>query len=133
MAMQGSRKPMAVIAGITAVVLCLQLLAGVNRSESSAAAVPVVAAADRTMIPLIGENAPAFTAQTTQGPINFPQDYRGKWVILFSHPADFTPVCTTEFMTFATMAPQFKSLNCERVGLSIDSNYSISPGCGRSR
>ncbi len=75
-------------------------------------------------IPLIGEAAPAFNAETTQGPINFPADYKGKWVILFSHPADFTPVCTTEFMTFATMAPEFKALNCELVGLSIDSNYS---------
>lgn len=75
-------------------------------------------------IPLIGEDAPAFKADTTQGPINFPADYKGKWVILFSHPADFTPVCTTEFMTFATMAPEFKSLNCELVGLSIDSHYS---------
>ena len=46
-----------------------------------------------------------------------------KWVILFSHPADFTPVCTTEFMTFATMLPEFKALNCELVGLSIDSRY----------
>ena len=75
-------------------------------------------------IPLIGEDAPAFKAETTQGPINFPDDYKGKWVILFSHPADFTPVCTTEFMTFATMAPEFKALNCELVGLSIDSTYS---------
>jgi peroxiredoxin (alkyl hydroperoxide reductase subunit C) len=75
-------------------------------------------------IPLIGEEAPAFKADTTQGPINFPADYKGKWVILFSHPADFTPVCTTEFMTFATMAPEFKALNCELVGLSIDSHYS---------
>ena len=75
-------------------------------------------------IPLIGEAAPAFKAHTTQGPINFPEDYKGKWVILFSHPADFTPVCTTEFMTFATMMPEFKALNCELVGLSIDSNYS---------
>lgn len=58
-------------------------------------------------IPLIGELAPAFTATTTQGPISFPDDYKGKWVILFSHPADFTPVCTTEFMTFARMAPEF--------------------------
>ncbi|MEN6334388.1 MAG: peroxiredoxin [Phycisphaerales bacterium] len=75
-------------------------------------------------MPLIGQDAPAFTAQTTQGPINFPQDFKGKWVILFSHPADFTPVCTTEFMTFATMMPQFNSLNCQLIGLSIDSNYS---------
>ena len=74
-------------------------------------------------IPLIGEDAPAFTATTTQGTVNFPADYKGKWVILFSHPADFTPVCTTEFMTFATMQPQFRALNCELVGLSIDSNY----------
>ena len=75
-------------------------------------------------VPLIGEDAPAFKAETTQGPINFPADYKGKWVILFSHPADFTPVCTTEFMTFATMMPEFESLNCKLVGLSIDSLYS---------
>ena len=74
--------------------------------------------------PLIGEVAPSFTAPTTQGDINFPQDYAGKWVILFSHPADFTPVCTTEFMAFATMQGGFRELNCELVGLSIDSGYS---------
>ena len=75
-------------------------------------------------IPLIGEPAPAFEAVTTQGPIRFPEDFRGKWVILFSHPADFTPVCTTEFMTFATLMPQFEALGCKLIGLSIDSNYS---------
>ena len=75
-------------------------------------------------IPLIGEQAAAFVAQTTNGVIRFPEDYKGKWVILFSHPADFTPVCTTEFMTFATMADQFKLLGCELIGLSIDSNFS---------
>lgn len=75
-------------------------------------------------IPLIGEDAPSFVAETTQGTLNFPQDYKGKWVILFSHPADFTPVCTTEFMTFATLQDDFKKLNTELVGLSIDSIYS---------
>ncbi|MBU9888980.1 MAG: peroxiredoxin [Candidatus Omnitrophica bacterium] len=75
-------------------------------------------------LPLIGDDAPAFTAKTTQGNINFPADYKGKWIILFSHPADFTPVCTTEFMTFATLAPEFEKLNTQLVGLSIDSGYS---------
>jgi peroxiredoxin (alkyl hydroperoxide reductase subunit C) len=75
-------------------------------------------------LPLIGDAAPAFEAETTQGRIRFPEDYKGKWVILFSHPADFTPVCTTEFMTFAAMQEEFRSLNCELVGLSIDSTFS---------
>lgn len=74
-------------------------------------------------MPLIGDPAPAFKAVTTQGVINFPEDYKGKWVILFSHPADFTPVCTTEFMTFASMAEEFKALNTELVGLSVDSLF----------
>lgn len=75
-------------------------------------------------MPLIGEKAPSFKAETTQGMIDFPKDYRGKWVVFFSHPADFTPVCTTEFMAFASMADEFKALNCELLGLSIDSTYS---------
>lgn len=78
----------------------------------------------RVQMPLIGDPAPAFEAETTQGTIKFPDDYKGKWVILFSHPADFTPVCTTEFMTFASMADEFKSLNAELIGLSIDSHFS---------
>ena len=76
-----------------------------------------------TGLPLIGDPAPVFRAVTTQGDINFPEDYKGKWVILFSHPADFTPVCTTEFMTFASMHEEFKAMNTELVGLSIDSLY----------
>ncbi|HOD37783.1 MAG TPA: peroxiredoxin [Candidatus Marinimicrobia bacterium] len=75
-------------------------------------------------MPRIGDPAPAFKAITTQGEINFPQDYRGSWVILFSHPADFTPVCTSEFMTFATMEKQFADVNCKLVGLSVDGLYS---------
>ncbi len=74
-------------------------------------------------LPLIGDSAPAFKAKTTMGDIEFPKDYKGKWVILFSHPADFTPVCTTEFMTFATMQEDFKKINTELIGLSIDSLY----------
>jgi peroxiredoxin 2/4 len=74
-------------------------------------------------MPLIGDPAPAFRAKTTMGELNFPEDYKGKWVILFSHPADFTPVCTTEFMTFAYMQEDFRSLNTELIGLSIDSIY----------
>ncbi|WNY29076.1 Peroxiredoxin [Methanimicrococcus stummii] len=72
-------------------------------------------------LPLIGDDAPEFEAQTTTGFVKFPADYKGKWVILFSHPADFTPVCTTEFITFATMQDEFKKLNAELIGLSIDS------------
>ena len=74
-------------------------------------------------LPLIGDPAPSFRAKTTMGEINFPKDYKGKWVILFSHPADFTPVCTTEFMTFAHMQEDFRKLNTELIGLSIDSIY----------
>lgn len=77
-----------------------------------------------TSLPRIGEKAPEFKAVTTQGPINFPADYKGKWVILFSHPADFTPVCTSEFMTFATMEKEFNDLNCQLVGLSVDGLFS---------
>jgi peroxiredoxin (alkyl hydroperoxide reductase subunit C) len=75
-------------------------------------------------MPRIGDKAPSFTAKTTQGIINFPEGFAGKWKILFSHPADFTPVCTSEFMTFATMHDDFEALNCELVGLSVDGLYS---------
>ncbi len=78
---------------------------------------------DQLSMPLIGDAAPPFKAKTTMGEINFPADYAGKWVILFSHPADFTPVCTTEFMTFASMQDEFRKMNVELVGLSIDSIY----------
>jgi peroxiredoxin (alkyl hydroperoxide reductase subunit C) len=75
-------------------------------------------------MPRIGDKAPEFKAITTQGNIDFPKDYNGKWVILFSHPADFTPVCTSEFMTFAKMENEFAALNCALVGLSVDGLYS---------
>jgi len=75
-------------------------------------------------MPRIGDKAPLFKAVTTQGEINFPEDFKGSWVILFSHPADFTPVCTSEFMTFASLEEQFNQANCKLVGLSIDGLYS---------
>ncbi|MDZ7615224.1 MAG: peroxiredoxin [Flavobacteriaceae bacterium] len=75
-------------------------------------------------MPRIGDKAPEFKAVTTQGDINFPADYKGSWVILFSHPADFTPVCTSEFMTFATLEKKFNQANCKLVGLSVDGLYS---------
>ncbi|MFD2910226.1 peroxiredoxin [Flavobacterium ardleyense] len=79
---------------------------------------------NQAFMPRIGQQAPEFTAVTTQGMVNFPKDYEGKWVIFFSHPADFTPVCTSEFMTFASMEPQFNAANCELLGLSVDGLYS---------
>ena len=75
-------------------------------------------------MPRIGDSAPEFKAITTQGTINFPSDYSGKWAILFSHPADFTPVCTSEFMTFASLESKFEKANCKLVGLSVDGLYS---------
>lgn len=75
-------------------------------------------------LPLIGDKAPEFTALTTNGRVNFPEDYKGKWVLFFSHPSDFTPVCTTEFMTLASMKDEFKEMNVELLGLSVDSLYS---------
>ncbi len=69
----------------------------------------------------IGDKAPHFVAQTTNGAIHFPEDFAGKWVILFSHPSDFTPVCTTEFIFFSEMMSDFEALNTQLVGLSVDS------------
>lgn len=73
-------------------------------------------------LPRLNEPAPNFDSKTTFGPKKL-SDYKGKWLVLFSHPADFTPVCTTEFMAFARAYPEFQKLNCELLGLSIDSNY----------
>lgn len=79
---------------------------------------------DRIGIPLIGDKMPEIEVQTTHGRIKIPNDYAGKWIVLFSHPADFTPVCTTEFVTFAKRDEQFKKLNAELIGLSIDQVFS---------
>ncbi len=74
-------------------------------------------------LPLLNEPAPDFDAVTTHGRIKL-SDYKGKWLILFSHPADFTPVCTTEFIAFSEIYPQLQERGVELLGLSIDSNYS---------
>ncbi|WP_035512753.1 peroxiredoxin [Halalkalibacillus halophilus] len=71
-------------------------------------------------MPRIGDPAPSFEVPTTHGPIKL-EDYKGKWLVLFSHPADFTPVCTTEFVAFQSIYPELKELNTELLGLSIDS------------
>lgn len=74
-------------------------------------------------LPRLNEPAPDFEALSTFGPIKL-SDFRGKWVILFSHPADFTPVCTTELTEFARRQQEFKTLNTQMIGLSVDSIYS---------
>lgn len=79
---------------------------------------------NKSIFPLIGDKAPTFEAQSTDGTVKFPDDYEGSWVILFSHPADFTPVCTTEFFAFQKRYEQFNELNCKLIGLSIDQIFS---------
>ena len=75
-------------------------------------------------MPMIGDKAPAFRAMTTRGKVNFPDDYKGSWTVFFSHPADFTPVCTTEFIAFAQAEKEFAAVNTRLLGLSIDSLHS---------
>lgn len=75
-------------------------------------------------MPTIGEPFPELEVNTTHGTIKLPEHYAGKWFVLFSHPGDFTPVCTTEFVAFAKRHKDFQSLNTELIGLSVDSNIS---------
>jgi len=77
-----------------------------------------------TSMPLIGEEAPEFKAQTTMGPISFPEDYKGKWTVLFSHPGDFTPVCTTEFLGFQDLKEEFDKIDTQLLGYSVDGIHS---------
>lgn len=79
---------------------------------------------EKISFPLIGDKFPEMEVQTTHGKKSLPEDYKGRWLVLFSHPADFTPVCTTEFVSFAKNNDKFKELNCELVGLSIDQVFS---------
>ena len=75
-------------------------------------------------MPLLGDDFPEIKVQTTQGAMNIPGDYKGKWFVLFSHPADFTPVCTTEFVAFQNRYDEFKKVGCKLIGMSIDQVFS---------
>ncbi len=74
--------------------------------------------------PLLGEKFPEIEVQTTHGKMLLPDNFKGKWFVFFSHPADFTPVCTTEFVAFQKRYDEFQKLNCELIGLSIDQVFS---------
>ncbi|MCX7774833.1 MAG: peroxiredoxin [Spirochaetaceae bacterium] len=75
-------------------------------------------------MPLLGDDFPSLTVQTTQGVMNLPGDLKGSWFILFSHPADFTPVCTTEFVGFQRLMPEFEKLGVKLIGMSVDQVFS---------
>ncbi len=75
-------------------------------------------------MPLLGDKFPEIRVQTTRGMMNLPGDFKGQWFVFFSHPADFTPVCTTEFIAFQQRYEKFKKMNCELVGFSVDQVFS---------
>ncbi|MGC8805314.1 MAG: peroxiredoxin [Candidatus Ratteibacteria bacterium] len=79
---------------------------------------------ERKVMPLLGDKFPEMTVQTTHGVMKLPEEFSGKWFVLFSHPADFTPVCTTEFVAFQKRYEKFKAFNCELIGLSVDQVFS---------
>lgn len=75
-------------------------------------------------MPLLGDEFPELKVQTTHGPMDIPHDLKGKWFVLFSHPADFTPVCTSEFVAFQKRFDDFKKMDCELIGMSVDQVFS---------
>ena len=75
-------------------------------------------------IPLLGDDFPELKVKTTHGPMNIPGDLKGSWFVLFSHPADFTPVCTTEFVAFQKRYEEFQNLGCKLIGMSVDQVFS---------
>ncbi|MCB5234473.1 MAG: peroxiredoxin [Candidatus Cloacimonetes bacterium] len=79
---------------------------------------------DQYRMPLLGDKFPEMEVVTTRGKMNLPGDMAGKWFVLFSHPADFTPVCTTEFVAFQKLYPQFREINTELIGMSVDQVFS---------
>jgi peroxiredoxin (alkyl hydroperoxide reductase subunit C) len=79
---------------------------------------------EKPSMPLLGDDFPALKVQSTHGPMNLPGDLKGEWFVFFSHPADFTPVCTTEFVAFQKRYEQFEALGCKLVGMSVDQVFS---------
>lgn len=79
---------------------------------------------ENTRMPLLGDDFPEMEVQTTHGKLKLPEHFKGKWFVLFSHPADFTPVCTTEFIGFQNKYEELKEMNTELIGLSIDQVFS---------
>jgi peroxiredoxin (alkyl hydroperoxide reductase subunit C) len=79
---------------------------------------------NKVSMPLLGDRFPTLEVNTTHGPKTLPDDYKGSWFVLFSHPADFTPVCTTEFVAFQKRADQFEDLGCKLIGMSVDQVFS---------
>ncbi len=75
-------------------------------------------------MPLLGDKFPTIEVQTTHGPMKLPEDIKGKWTVLFSHPADFTPVCTTEFVSFQKHKKEFDEIGAQLIGLSVDQVFS---------
>lgn len=79
---------------------------------------------EKLNMPLLGDDFPQLSVQTTHGPMNIPGDLKGQWFVLFSHPADFTPVCTTEFVGFQDRFDEFEKLDCKLIGMSVDQVFS---------
>jgi peroxiredoxin (alkyl hydroperoxide reductase subunit C) len=80
--------------------------------------------ANQMNMPLLGDDFPEIQVSTTHGPMNIPKDLKGSWFVLFSHPADFTPVCTTEFHGFQLKYDEFEKMNCKLIGMSVDQVFS---------
>lgn len=79
---------------------------------------------ERITMPLLGDTFPELEVKTTHGPMKIPGDLKGSWFVLFSHPADYTPVCTTEFVAFQKRFEEFEKLNCKLIGMSVDQVFS---------
>jgi len=105
---------------VIVLVLVAPILAGCMEEDGVPEDVPGLTKKVEPKAPLIGDPAPPFEAESTSGPVKFPEEFAGRWVVLFSHPGDFTPVSTTEFMQFAVVKPEFDKLQCSLLALSTD-------------